>query len=251
MAEQTGVVAFMNDAKKLKFQSKVVRFGSHSITLFSIDGVTWSTRRDELQRILERHEQERLGLANLKDPSGGAGKGKPAKGPKKAAASDAEGAAIVDPEVEEEEGDEDIADADIEPAIVATADIEVEDTEYNTIVPGTIKDESPRLVALDKQIDKMLGLDNIVALQRRDEPASPPRKPFIKGKITKPEVKQEVAPKKAAAPVKSKAAPKAPVAPVAKKAAKPQKVVAPKKRATSKPKAKKQKSKARGRARAV
>ena len=250
MAEQTGVVTLMNDAKKPKFQSKVVRFGSHSITLFSIDGVTWSTRRDELQRILERHEQERLGLANLKDPSGGAAKGKPAKGPKKAAASDTDGEAIVEPEAEDEDGEEDVADADIEPAIVATAEVEVEDPEYNTIVPGTIKDESPRLVALDKQIDKMLGLDNIVALQRRDEPASPPRKPFIKGKISKPEVKKIVESKKVAAPVKAKVAPKAPVAPVAKKAAKPQKMVAPKKRATSKPKAKKQKAKARGRARA-
>jgi hypothetical protein len=49
-------------AKKAKYISKKVRFGSKEFTMWSIDGVTWSTRKEELMLIAERHEAERLKL---------------------------------------------------------------------------------------------------------------------------------------------------------------------------------------------
>lgn len=49
-------------SKKIRYHSKKVRFGSKEFTMWSIDGVTWSTRKDELTQIQERHEAERLKL---------------------------------------------------------------------------------------------------------------------------------------------------------------------------------------------
>ncbi len=45
--------------KKTKYLTKSVKFGEKQFTLFSLDGVTWSSRREELHMILERQEQER------------------------------------------------------------------------------------------------------------------------------------------------------------------------------------------------
>ena len=56
----------MTEKKKGKFLHKTTRFGTKELTLYSLDGVTWSTRKDELQAILDRHEAERLKLlANM------------------------------------------------------------------------------------------------------------------------------------------------------------------------------------------
>lgn len=52
----------MGQKKKNEFLSKVVKFGTKSVTLFSLDGNTWSTRKGELQGILDRHEAERQKL---------------------------------------------------------------------------------------------------------------------------------------------------------------------------------------------
>lgn len=52
----------MGQKKKNEFLSKVVKFGTKSVTLFSLDGNTWSTRKAELQGILDRHEAERQKL---------------------------------------------------------------------------------------------------------------------------------------------------------------------------------------------
>lgn len=49
-------------SKKAKYISKKVRFGAKEFTMWSIDGVTWSTRKEELTQIAERHEAERLKL---------------------------------------------------------------------------------------------------------------------------------------------------------------------------------------------
>ncbi len=50
----------MNDKKKAKFLTKSATFGGKAIALWSLDGVTWSTRKEELQTIHDRHEAERL-----------------------------------------------------------------------------------------------------------------------------------------------------------------------------------------------
>lgn len=49
-------------SKKARYQSRKVKFGSKELTLWSLDGCTWSSRRDELMVIQERHEAERLKL---------------------------------------------------------------------------------------------------------------------------------------------------------------------------------------------
>ncbi|WKZ56363.1 MAG: hypothetical protein QY326_06410 [Bdellovibrionota bacterium] len=56
----------MNQVKKQKYLTKTVKFGGKTLTLFSIDGAVWSSRKDELTTIQERHEAERQKLAQLK-----------------------------------------------------------------------------------------------------------------------------------------------------------------------------------------
>ena len=52
----------MKHKKKGDFLTKVVKFGAKSLTLYSLDGNTWSTRSGELKAILDRHEAERQKL---------------------------------------------------------------------------------------------------------------------------------------------------------------------------------------------
>ena len=51
-------------ARTKKYHKKVVQFSGKKLTLYSLDGNTWSTRKTELEDIIERHEQERLKLAS-------------------------------------------------------------------------------------------------------------------------------------------------------------------------------------------
>ncbi len=61
-----GREGFMNDAKKIKYLTKKVRFNGKDMTLYSIDGATWSSRRDELTQIIERHESEKLTFGEIR-----------------------------------------------------------------------------------------------------------------------------------------------------------------------------------------
>lgn len=56
----------MTQAKKSKYLTKTVKFKGQNLTLYSLDGAVWSSRKDELSQILERHEAERQKLAQLK-----------------------------------------------------------------------------------------------------------------------------------------------------------------------------------------
>lgn len=56
----------MTTDKKLKYLSKSVVLGAKTITLFSIDGTTWSSRKDELQAIIARHEAQKASFGKLK-----------------------------------------------------------------------------------------------------------------------------------------------------------------------------------------
>jgi len=50
-----------------KLLTKKVPFQGKSLTMYSIDGITWSTRSEELQSILDRHSREQAGFsADLK-----------------------------------------------------------------------------------------------------------------------------------------------------------------------------------------
>ncbi|MBX7143670.1 MAG: hypothetical protein K1X79_04395 [Oligoflexia bacterium] len=53
------------DKKKIKYLSKTVKFAGKSMTLYSLDGMTWSSRKDELHQILARQEQERAAFNQM------------------------------------------------------------------------------------------------------------------------------------------------------------------------------------------
>lgn len=46
--------------KRISYKSKKVSVGEQMLTLYSIDGHTWSSRKEELLEIQERHLAERL-----------------------------------------------------------------------------------------------------------------------------------------------------------------------------------------------
>lgn len=47
---------------KSKLQKKEVKFQGSKLILYSLDGITWSTNKDELEIILQRLEAQRAGL---------------------------------------------------------------------------------------------------------------------------------------------------------------------------------------------
>lgn len=55
-------------AGKVKYLSKSVKFGSKTLVLYSIDGLTWSSKRDELSQIQERQEAQRVTLDGAVQP---------------------------------------------------------------------------------------------------------------------------------------------------------------------------------------
>lgn len=60
---------FMSDAdlkKKGGYFVKEVQFGKQKLVLYSLDGVTWSTRRTELAEIKARHEREKVTFEEIK-----------------------------------------------------------------------------------------------------------------------------------------------------------------------------------------
>ena len=60
----------MADGKKIKYLTKSVSFAGKEITLYSLDGLTWSTRRSELLAIKERQERDKVSFAALKEENG-------------------------------------------------------------------------------------------------------------------------------------------------------------------------------------
>lgn len=50
-------------ATQIKYFTKIVQFNGQKMTLFSLDGNTWSTRKMELAEIVKRHELQRAELA--------------------------------------------------------------------------------------------------------------------------------------------------------------------------------------------
>lgn len=49
---------------KSSLLKKKVSFGGSEVTLYSIDGTTWSSRADELQEIIDRHKFEQAGFSS-------------------------------------------------------------------------------------------------------------------------------------------------------------------------------------------
>ncbi|NBW41218.1 hypothetical protein EBR25_09480 [bacterium] len=47
-------------ASKTDYLTKIVEFNDSKLTLYSLDGATWSSRKDELQVIKTRYEESRV-----------------------------------------------------------------------------------------------------------------------------------------------------------------------------------------------
>jgi len=57
--------------QKPKYLTKTVSFGTTKLTLFSIDGTTWSSRKEELHVIQDRHDAAKVTAAHLRGEPGG------------------------------------------------------------------------------------------------------------------------------------------------------------------------------------
>jgi hypothetical protein len=65
--EYFGDSAMGQTETQTKYLTKVVLFNGQKMTLFSLDGNTWSTRKVELSEIKKRHELQRAELAGIKE----------------------------------------------------------------------------------------------------------------------------------------------------------------------------------------
>ena len=65
-------------SQKQKILTKTTKFGSSTVTLYSLDGATWSSRKDELPIIMERHEAQKVTAAQLRGEAPEAGSVPPA-----------------------------------------------------------------------------------------------------------------------------------------------------------------------------
>jgi hypothetical protein len=93
--------------KKTKYLSKSVVLGAKTITLFSIDGTTWSSRKDELQAIIERHEAQKASFGKLKAAQS------EGDGEKKEEPVEADDAPVVAGDIDEDDS-EDVGDGESE-----------------------------------------------------------------------------------------------------------------------------------------
>lgn len=60
----------MAEGKKSKYITKSVKFQGKEVTLYSLDGFTWSTRKQELALIKERQERDKVSFAAIKEENG-------------------------------------------------------------------------------------------------------------------------------------------------------------------------------------
>lgn len=100
----------MITAKKSKYLTKSIKFGSQLVTLYSLDGLTWSTRRSELQTIKERIESQRITLGASKDEEGA-----PAAAASSRKNSDSEDKDIEDADIDDLGPDDEMEAAEIDP----------------------------------------------------------------------------------------------------------------------------------------
>ena len=185
-------------AKKTRYLQKTVGFAGGEITLFSLDGVTWSSRKEELEAILQRHEQEK---ANF----GGQIKGGPQVRPPSGSASpDEESGDVVDEVMELDERDEDTVEPESDPDVeVFAGPGDHEDDED--------EDEEERPAKRGRPQAKQASAPRTPQAKPKKERAKaekPAAKCVAKKCATKPAAKAKAAPKAAAKVMKPKAAPR-------------------------------------------
>lgn len=191
-------------AKKGNYLTKKVKFQGKDMTMYSLDGITWSSRPDELQAIIDRHSTEQAAFSSdLKGEEREKEKEKPAQPRKKFAKvhNDDE----IDEVIEDDAVEDDIDDVD---------DLDIDDAE------------------MEEDLSEVLGKKDASDKKKKGAPAPAPV------------AKKAAAPVKAPSPVakkgkeikkvdksKSKPMPKAAKSKPAAKAKKPQKNLKAKKKA--------------------
>ena len=121
--------------KKQTFLKKEVSFGGKSLVLYSIDGNTWSTRKDELIAILERHEAEKITFGEIKGGVAHGSGSKPAKAAKKSGDDD-EKPVELSADYEKDSEDEEASKEDLVDPILEDIDIDLDLTKPKGKVTG-------------------------------------------------------------------------------------------------------------------
>ena len=125
----------MPPAKKQKYLTKKTKFGGQEITLYSLDGLTWSTRPNELQAIMDRHANERILLEAGKEDSEEAEDSKAKK--------------------DEEEEDDDLAElSSLGLGVIPLRPRSDEDEEEKKVAPAKLAKTKVKLSKPEKKIAK-------------------------------------------------------------------------------------------------
>lgn len=215
-------------ADKKDYMTKTVTLAGKTVTLYSLDGNTWSSRAQELTEIQERHANQKVTFV----PSRGPGPRRPVAATPVVGAEDEE---IVEEVLIEEE-------VEVEGLVPVVPDDDDDDEEDADGVPIRGAGKAAGRKKATKEVFAELGLDD-----EEDEPEEEERPRGKGGKPAKPFLKSGVAAKAVgkAAAIPSKGKPAKVVA------AKPAAKAATKSAAKSKPKGKPSapKSKSKGKKR--
>ena len=182
----------MSDAKKLKYLTKTVRFGPNTVTLYSIDGLTWSSKKQELAVIKDRLENQRVTLGEIKSEDGEEEKSKPEKDDEPVVTSSDDD---DEPEITKKGKDEDLDDVDLEDDIVIDEDIDLDEDLDDDDLPAAPKKSKIKGAKEEPEAPAPKG----------KKPATSSKKPSAPSKITskkpaaKPARKPEARSKKRAA----------------------------------------------------
>jgi hypothetical protein len=55
--EEVALKRGIDESRKLRYHKRVQEYGGHKLTLWSLDGLTWSTNKDELMTIIDRQDE--------------------------------------------------------------------------------------------------------------------------------------------------------------------------------------------------
>jgi hypothetical protein len=164
--------------------TKKVSFQGTQVTMYSIDGVTWSTRPEELEIIIQRHLQQQAGVsADLKGEEK-TPMAKPKPKPKKFSRvhDDSELDEVIDDDLKESDQDIDIDDS--------------EDSVDQDDLPVKVKSK-PIVTAKSPKNEESKAKTSQVA-------SKPVSKSAVKQKVTKPTAKIKAKPVKNSKPAVAK-----------------------------------------------
>jgi hypothetical protein len=194
--------------KKSTFLKREVKFGGKTVILYSIDGNTWSTRKDELQAIIDRHEAEKVTFGEIK---GGLGAG--AKAAAAAKKDEADKAAKAAKPLIPLEGEIDELDL-VEEEIVDEVEDDIENEDKvpdKRGRPGIVVAKNPTpaskvVAAKAKHLKSVAKETTAVASKSKAGKTVEKKKEVAKSKVAAPKTRASSAPAKSKAKTKSKRA---------------------------------------------